>query len=77
MTVPYAAWPNPLSYIILRAILNFIPGPHGRTSPPRGELCPLGGMFTPSSKPYLFRRMEGRTEIFTPQGIPFTPKGQN
>jgi hypothetical protein len=37
-----------------RAILNFNPGPLGRNSPPgvnlasRGEIWPLGGMFTPS-----------------------------
>jgi hypothetical protein len=45
-----------------RAILNFIPGPQ-----------PLGEMFTPSFIPrgeqsLLFRRMEGRTENFTPRG---------
>jgi hypothetical protein len=45
------------------------------TSPlaPRGELCPLGVKFTPSFTPrgeqsLLFRRMEGRTENFTPRG---------
>jgi hypothetical protein len=44
------------------------------TSPlaPRGEICPLGGMFTPSFTPrdecsLLFRRMEGTTENFTPR----------
>jgi hypothetical protein len=41
---------------------------------PRGEICPLGGMFTPLFTPrgehsLLFRRMEGRTENFTPSGI--------
>jgi hypothetical protein len=51
------------------------------TSPlaPRGEICPLGGMFTPSFTPrgehsLLVRRMEGRTENFIPQGIT-TPPG--
>jgi hypothetical protein len=62
-----------------RAILNFTPGLLGISSPlgvnlgPRGEICPLGGMFTPSFTPrgqhsLLFRRMEGRTENFTPRG---------
>jgi hypothetical protein len=52
------------------------------TSPlaPRGEICPLGGMFTPLFTPrgehsLLFRRMEGQTENFTP-GDNFTPGGQ-
>jgi hypothetical protein len=50
----------------LRAILNFTPGPQGITSP-------LGVKFTPSFIPrgehsLLFRRMEGRTENFTPRG---------
>jgi hypothetical protein len=39
---------------------------------PRVEICPLGGMFTPSFTPrseisLLFRRMEGPTENFTPR----------
>jgi hypothetical protein len=45
------------------------------TSPlsPSGEICHLGGIFTPSFTPpgvntLLFRRMEGRTEDFTPRG---------
>jgi hypothetical protein len=47
----------------------------------RGEICPLGGMFTPSFTPrgehsLLFRRMGGQTENFTP-GDNFTPRGQN
>jgi hypothetical protein len=63
---------------LLRAILNFTPGPQECTSPlmnltPRGEICPLGGMFTPSFTPrgehtILFIRMEVRTENFTPRG---------
>jgi hypothetical protein len=41
---------------------------------PRGEVCPPGGMFTPSFIPrgehfLLFRRMEGQTEHFTPRGL--------
>jgi hypothetical protein len=63
----------------LRNILNFNPGPQGWTSPlgmnlaPRGEICPLEGMFTPSFTPssehsLLFRKMEWRTENFTPRG---------
>jgi hypothetical protein len=44
---------------------------------PRGEICSLGGMFTPSGKhSLLLRRMEGQTENFTP-GDNFTPRGQN
>jgi hypothetical protein len=40
---------------------------------PRSELCPQGGMFTPSFIPkgehsLLFSRMVGRTENFTPGG---------
>jgi hypothetical protein len=47
---------------------------------PGGELCSLGVKFTPSftprgEHPVLFRRMEGRTEIFTPPGDNFTPRG--
>jgi hypothetical protein len=71
--------PNP-------TILNFTPGPQGRTSPlgvhlaPTGEICFLGEIFTPSLTPrgeqsLLFRRMEGQTE-FHPQGTKFTPGGQ-
>jgi hypothetical protein len=70
----------------LRAILNFTLGPQGITSPlgvnlaPRGEIFPLGGMFTPSFTPrgehsLLFRRMEGQTESH-PQRTKFTPGGQ-
>jgi hypothetical protein len=50
------------------------------TSPlaPRGEICHLGGMFTPSfasggKHSLLFRRMVGRTENFTLQGITSPP----
>jgi hypothetical protein len=40
---------------------------------PRGEICPLGVKFTPLFTPrgehsLLFRRIEGRTENFTPRG---------
>jgi hypothetical protein len=40
---------------------------------PRGEICPLGGMFTPLFTPrgehsLQFRRIEGRTENCTPKG---------
>jgi hypothetical protein len=39
---------------------------------PRSELCPLGGMFTPSFTPrgehsLLFRRLERQTENLTPR----------
>jgi hypothetical protein len=39
----------------------------------RGEICPTGGMFTPSFTPkgehsLKFRRMEGQTENFVPSG---------
>jgi hypothetical protein len=48
---------------------------------PRGEVCPLGGMFTPSFTPrvehsLLFRRIEGKQRI-SPPGDNFTPRGQN
>jgi hypothetical protein len=53
------------------------------TSPlaPRGEICPLGRMFIPLFTPrgeysLLFRRMEGRTENFTPWGQN-SPLGDN
>jgi hypothetical protein len=47
--------------------------PLGVNLAPRGEICPLGVKFTPSFTPrgehsLLFRRMEGRTENFTPRG---------
>jgi hypothetical protein len=43
------------------------------TLTPRGEICPLGDMFTPlftlwGLHSLLFRRMEGQTENFTPRG---------
>jgi hypothetical protein len=70
-----------------RAILNFTPGPQGRTLPlgvnlaPRGEICPLGGMFTllytlRGEHSLLFRRMEGEQRI-SPPGDNFTPRGRN
>jgi hypothetical protein len=52
---------------------------------PRGEICPLRGMFTPSFTPWgehslLFRRMEQRISApgdnFNPQGTKFTLGGQ-
>jgi hypothetical protein len=54
---------------------------------PRGEICSLRGMFTPSFTPrgkhsLLFKRMKGRTENINPrgklysQGTKFTPGGQ-
>jgi hypothetical protein len=59
------------------------------TSPlaPRGEICPIGGMFTHLFTPegeqsLLFRRMEGRTDNFTPRGhnsplwAKFSPRGE-
>jgi hypothetical protein len=56
-----------------RPVFNVMVCPQGWTSSPRGELCPLGVMFTPSFTP----RIEGRTENFTP-GDNFTPtRGQN
>jgi hypothetical protein len=55
--------------------------PLGVNLAPRGEICPLGEMFTPLFTPrgehsLQFRRMEGRTENFTPGGN-FTHRGQN
>jgi hypothetical protein len=57
-------------YGALQTIDNFL---KGWTWPPGGDFCPLGVMFTPSFTPrgehyLLFRRMEGRTENFTPRG---------
>jgi hypothetical protein len=53
----------------LRPVFNNMSFPQGWSLPlgvnlvPRGELCPLWEMFTPSFTLYvLFRRMEGRTE---------------
>jgi hypothetical protein len=84
--------PNVQALVLLnchRAILNFNPGSHVWTSSlavtlsPRGEICSLGGMFTPSFTPrgehsLLFGRMEGWTENYTPPpGDNFTPRGQN
>jgi hypothetical protein len=48
-------------------VFNNMVYPHG------GELCPLGGMFTPSFTPrgersLLFRRMEGQAENFNLRG---------
>jgi hypothetical protein len=48
---------------------------------PRGELCPLGGMFTLSFTPrgehsILFRRMEGQTDYLTPRNN-FNPRVQS
>jgi hypothetical protein len=58
----------------------FLTSPREVNLAPRGEICPLGGMFIPSITPrgehcLLFRRMEGQTENFTPRGQ-FTPGGQ-
>jgi hypothetical protein len=49
---------------------------------PWGELCILGGMFTPSFTPrsedsLLFRKMEGQTEGLDPLGDKFTPRGKS
>jgi hypothetical protein len=51
----------------------FLTSPLGVNLAPRGEICPLGVKFTPSFTPrgkhsLLFRRIEGRTENFTPKG---------
>jgi hypothetical protein len=57
-------------------IMSLTPGvklaPRGELGP-KDELCPLGGMFTTLFTPrgehsLLFRRMEGRTDNFTPRG---------
>jgi hypothetical protein len=55
--------------------------PRGMNLVPRGELGPLGRMFTPSFTPrgehsLLFRRMEGRTENFALRGQTL-PLGDN
>jgi hypothetical protein len=77
----HPVWNGPCIPILhkLKAIIKFTPGPQGWISPigvnlaPRGEICPLWVKFTPSFTPrgehsLLFRRMEGRTENFTPRG---------
>jgi hypothetical protein len=62
-----------------RAILNFTPGPQEWNRPlvvnlaPRDEICPLGGMFTPSFTPrvntlYCLEEWRAKRE-FHPQGI--------
>jgi hypothetical protein len=67
----------------LRDILNFTPGPQGQTSPlglnlaPRGEICPLGGIFTPLSVNTLYCLEEWRGEQrISPRGDNLTPRGQ-
>jgi hypothetical protein len=62
----------------------FLTSPLGMNLAPRGEICPLGDMFTPSFTPCqgwtLLRRMEGWIsppwDNFTPEGTKFTPGGQ-
>jgi hypothetical protein len=65
--------------VTLRTVFNNMVCPQGWSLPLRmnlacgGELCTLKGMlsplFTPKSEhSILFRRMEGRTENFTPRG---------
>jgi hypothetical protein len=66
--VPFEAYVH-----TLRDILNFVPGPSG-------ELCPLGGMFTPSFTPrgehsLFFKELRGK-QIISPRGNNFTPGGQ-
>jgi hypothetical protein len=51
----------------------FLTSPLGVNLVARGEICPLVEISTPRSPPggehcLLFRRMEGRTENFTPRG---------
>jgi hypothetical protein len=82
--MPFAIITN--SFLFERILANWQPGwPKGAilTLPlaPRGEICPLVGMFTPSFTPrgehsLLFRRMEGRTGNFTP-GDNLPTRGQN
>jgi hypothetical protein len=50
-----------------RAILNFSPGPQGWNLSPSGNVHPLLFTHRGEHSP-LFRRMEGRTENFTPGG---------
>jgi hypothetical protein len=65
---------RPMSLLHRGPFLTSLPGP-------RGKISPLGGMFTPSFTPrgvhsLQFRRMEGRTENFTP-GDKFSTGGQS
>jgi hypothetical protein len=66
-----------------RPVFNIMVCPLGWSLPlgvnlaSRGELCPVGGIFTPSFTPsgehsLLFKRMEGQTVNFTPRDN-FTP----
>jgi hypothetical protein len=63
-------------------VFNNMVLPPGVKFAPRGELCPLGGMFTPSFAPRgehtpLFRRMGGGKQRISPPVYNFTPRGQN
>jgi hypothetical protein len=63
-----------------RAIFYFTPGPQGWTLPlgmnlsPRGEICPLGGMFTLLFTLYCLEECRGG-QIISPSGANFTPMG--
>jgi hypothetical protein len=72
---------------LLRAILNFTPGPQGITSPlavnlaPRGEIWPLGECSPLCSPPgvntlYCLEEWRGKHRI-SPPWDNFTPRGQN
>jgi hypothetical protein len=79
---------DPVRLPLPRLHRRSIPGELGRRGPfltsplaPRGDICSLRGMFTPSFTPrgehsLLFRKMEGRTEDLHPRGTKFTPGGQ-
>jgi hypothetical protein len=60
----------------------FITSPLGANLAPWGELCPLGGMFTPRGEHYCFEEWRGKQRIspaednFTPRE-PIHPWGQN
>jgi hypothetical protein len=68
---------------LLRAILNFTPGPQGITSPlavnlaPRGEIWPLGECSPPGVNTlYCLEEWRGKHRI-SPPWDNFTPRGQN
>jgi hypothetical protein len=71
---------NELAYIGLRKFRYIVVFKNRQQRPvfnnmvcPQGEICLLGGMFTPTFTPrgehsLLIKRMEGHTENFTPRG---------
>jgi hypothetical protein len=60
----------------------FLNWPQGVNFVPMGEICPIGGMFTPSFTPRgrtlsIVEKNGGANREFHPPGDHFTPKRQN